>query len=107
MFKLCDALLDIFGDFAQDDVLLSLVLGQTLNAVEVAADAVAELNFVLRMRIAEEFLWVKVESSDCFWSFYRSCGLEFIKGSGRGGVEVPILLIVGVNLRLALLVDFE
>lgn len=81
MFQVCDALLDILGDLAQNYVLLSLVLGKTLDAVEVPAYAVTELNFVLRVECAVEFLGVEVECGDRLWSLDGSCGLEFGKGS--------------------------
>lgn len=82
MFQLCNTLLDFFRYFAQDDVLLSLVLWQALYAVEVPADPVAKLDFILGVRGTEELFRVKIERSDSIRSLNGSCWLEFREGSG-------------------------
>ena len=96
VFQLCNTLLDFLRYFAQDDVLLSLVLWQALYAVEVPADPVAKL----------ELFRVKIERSDSIRSLNGSCWLEFREGSGWSCVEVAVLLIISVNLRFAILVNF-
>lgn len=106
VFQVCNALLDFLRYFAQDDVLLSLVLWQALYAVEIPADPVAKLDFILGVRGTEELFRVKIESSDSIRSLNGSCWLEFREGSGWSCVEVSVLLIISVNLRFAILVNF-
>lgn len=107
MLKFCDALLDIPGDLAQYNVLLPFVLGETLDTIEVAANTVAELDFVLRMRVTVKLFGVKFERCYCFWALHRFSWIKFFESGGRCCVEVPILLIVSINLRFTFLINFE
>lgn len=105
-FQICESLLDIFSNFTQYDVFLTLVFWEALYAVEVAANLIAVFNLYWGMFCAEELLYVEIERTMALRSFYGAVWLKCSKRCGCS-VEVAVFLVVGVNLGLALLINFK
>lgn len=106
LFEFCDARLDIFYDFTQYDVLLTLVLRKAPDAVEVATYTIAKIDFNCRMSTTEKLFGVEFERAASVRSFIRLSRYKLFEFGSCCRVLIEVFLHVCVDLWLAWLVYF-